>query len=103
MKLIEHEKIPKPISITLGFVPFVVFLTKRVELQIESGDKLEEIALIVRRHWTLDLPTARQVVALWFALGERLSLGNPESALKPKELEANSRRTYAPKKRVLKA
>ena len=103
MKLFEHPKINKPTTMTLGYKPFVVFLTKRVEMHIEPGDELEEIAQVVRRHWTLDVPTARQVVALWFALGERLSLGNPDAAWRPKELRANSRRTYAPKRRTLRA
>ena len=101
MKLFTHDKIGKPQSMTLGFKPFVVFLTKKVEMHIEPGDALEEVAKVVRRHWIIDIPTARQVVALWFALGERLSMGNPDVTWRPKELRINSRRTYDPKKRSL--
>jgi hypothetical protein len=101
MKLFTHDKIGKPQTMTLGFKPFVVFLTKKVEMHIEPGDTLEDIARVVRRHWIVDLPTARQIVALWFALGERLSLGNPDTTWQPKELRVNIRRTYAPKHRAL--
>jgi len=102
MRIYEHKKIEKPQTMTLGFNPFVVFLTKRLEMRIEPGDTIEEVARVVRRHWALDIVTARQVVALWFALGERLSLGNPDVLWQQKELRTNSRRAYAPTPRKLR-
>lgn len=94
MKVIKHVKCPKPDRQELIAEPMVVYITKLIELRIERGDTLQAVASIVQRYLGLDRPQTRQLVALWFALGERRARGNPVKSWTPRELRVKGKRRY---------
>lgn len=94
MKLIRHDKIGEPQRMTLDVSTFVVFLTKHDELRIERGDRLIEVARVVALAWDVQPTVARQIVALWFALGARLAKGNPDRGWTTGELSTHKERRY---------
>lgn len=71
VKLRQHEKSPKPMSMTLTTRPMTVWLSRHLELIIEGGDTLFTVAQAVGEYWGLEQREAFQLVAFWFALGER--------------------------------
>jgi len=95
MQLIEHERKGEVAELTLQAKPLTVWLTRTVELRIEPGDWLGEVASVVERHWTfLSQKECRLVVALWFAIGERIVTGYNAGSWSPKELRAWPQRRY---------
>jgi len=94
MKLIHHEKSPKPDRQELIANPMVIFLTKTEELRIMPGDTLQAVSSVVQRVLGLDRPQSRRLVALWFALGERRAHGNPPKPWGKRELRVKSKRKY---------
>lgn len=95
MKVIVHKVRPKQLEVFLEFDPFVVWLQPHEELIIERGDKLRVVASEVERSWKVDRSTARQLVAFWFALGERLALGSSNVPdWSKRELRAKPGRRY---------
>lgn len=73
MKIIDHKKAPKPESMTLATNPMTIWLTKTRQLQIEKGDRLEDVTDIVMITWDVNVNRARRIVGFWFALGEAQS------------------------------
>lgn len=76
--------------------PLVVWVSRFDQLLIEPGDSISSIVLTVRRFFRqLSIPQLQQLVAYWFAIGER---GVPASgdAWRERELRCSSRRRYRP-------
>lgn len=72
MKITEHVRPPRSLTMELIAEPLTVWLTKTVEMQISRGDVLKDVAKAVGEHWPgLAKDELRRLVAFWFALGER--------------------------------
>ena len=72
MKVIRHEKLMKPETMTLSASPVVIWLDRQTELHIEPGDTAAQIAHEVRRHWEISQIDALQLATYWFAIGTRV-------------------------------
>lgn len=67
-----HSRSPKPDAMTLTASPLTVWLSRLVELVIEPNDRLFDVMQEVQKHWPhLSDPEAAQLIACWFAIGER--------------------------------
>ncbi len=68
----RHTKSPKPETMTLTANPLTIWLSRQIEVEIQPGDRLGKVAAEVQRYWKhLSEPEVYQLVALWFAMGER--------------------------------
>ena len=94
MKVIKHEGVPRPTTMTLQTDPLVVWLSKTLEVQIERGDTLKEVALLVRKHWKADPRSARRIAAFWFAVGERQNRQTHVGDFTKRELSRREDRRY---------
>lgn len=72
MKLTQHEGRSRPREVGLATDPLVIWLTPRLELHINTGDTVEEIADVVLEHLPVkNRKKARAVASYWFDMGER--------------------------------
>lgn len=95
MKLKRHERAAQIQEVRLSYNPLVVWLSPRIELIIERGDEIREVAKVVAREWDVPLSTARRMAAYWFALGERAETGEMgEPEWRRDEIQAHPRRRY---------
>lgn len=95
MKVVVHERSPKPMAMTLSTNPLSVFVTKTVEVRIQRGDTLAEVAKVVRQHMPDVREHAAEIVALWFAMGERARrLTKSTAGWSKKELATTPTRKY---------
>jgi hypothetical protein len=97
MKVIEHEGRPKMDFVKLTFNPFIIWLNHRRELRLTPGDKLMNVARIVKQEdWAKDLSMkdVKQMVAFWFALGKRLKRNRLDAPWKKSEFRINPERKY---------
>ena len=94
MKVNVMERSAKPETMTLRAKPMTVWLSRRVQLVIEKGDLLSAVAGEVIKHTKLDREHAQQLVAYWFALGERAENGCPDLAWTKSELHVSRGRRY---------
>lgn len=98
MKLMTHAKALKikgPVAYRAR--PFKIYLSRTVELTLEAGDPLDRVVAEVHKHWPmLKRREVQQVVAYWFALGERMDTGGTAVGRpwRPAELRVNSSRRY---------
>lgn len=99
MALIIYEKSPKPQLMLLSHRPLSIWLTRHAEVRVERNDKLITIARHVVLYWThLKLSEARELVALWFAIGERRGGYRPTNQTwTHEELDASPERRYCGK------
>lgn len=68
----HHVRSPKPETLTLTANPLTIWLSRAIELVVEPGDTLAEVVVESRKYWKhLSDPEAYQLVACWFAMGER--------------------------------
>lgn len=85
MKVKIHEKTPKPEVLDLSTNPMHIWLTRTVELTIEPGDRIENVAKVVGTYWkTMNEERIFATIAYWFSIGERVhKKGWKHQALKP--------------------
>lgn len=93
MKLIHHERSPKIAEMTLAANPMRIFVTKTVELRIEKGDRLRDVAEAVAPLLPKGVK-AGSLVALWYAMGERVAKKKLDDGWTPKELYTDPDRRY---------
>jgi hypothetical protein len=93
MRIIHHERSPKIAEMTLAANPMRVFVTKTVELRIEKGDRLRTVADAVAPLLPKGVK-AGPLVALWFAMGERVAKKKLDADWSQKELYPDSDRRY---------
>ena len=96
MKLIEHKTRAKPTQMTLEVNPLHVWLGPQIELIIEPGDTVKEVAKIVRQHWPF-VKNVKQLVTYWFVLGEACFI-TPVLRWRPEDLVASANRRYLRKR-----
>jgi hypothetical protein len=97
MKHFTLEKIErpgKPQQMTLDACPMVVWVDRSHRLTILKGAKLRDIVNALTLVLPLDLDTRYQLVAYWFALGERRAWGDPSTGWQKKELRTSPKRRY---------
>jgi hypothetical protein len=101
MKIITHTKRPAVTDYNRRTNPFSIWLHSHVELRIKRGDTLGKVAIGLQRHWTwLTQREAREVVAYWFTLGERVAHTHAARTTQPwdgKERGTSPKRAYSPK------
>lgn len=97
MKLVRHERTPKPETMELRSNPMTVWLERSLELRIQSGDTVKKIGMVLEEHWGLATKEARQLAAFWFALGERRSGATKSGPWRKNELYAEPDRAYRPR------
>lgn len=95
MKLVEHVKRPEILEVAVDVRPLTWWLTPELQLIVEEGDRLGDVAKLVRRSLGLPRADARQLVAYWFALGERVASGRT-GPWEPAELRTKLGRRYRP-------
>ena len=74
--------------------PMILWLSRSESLTIHKGDRLEDVAQIVKKRWKLSLVDARQLVAYWFALGERARSKKLGQKWRGQELHSSPTRRY---------
>jgi hypothetical protein len=94
MKINVMERSGKPEVMTLRAKPMSIWLTRHVQLVIEKGDQLSSVAAEVIKHAKLKREHAQQLVAFWFACGERAENGNPNVGWSKSELHVSRGRRY---------
>lgn len=83
--------------------PLVIWLTRRDELVIEKGDRLLDIARVIKRTLPpLSLAEAGKLAAFYFALGERAAHRTWKSPWTKAELQVVAERRYLTRKTVTK-
>lgn len=98
MRLIRHERTPKPDEMLLTFNPMTVWLSKTVELKIEKGDSVNSIASVVQAEWKVPEKRAIEIATYWFAIGERVAGGTNRAWTKVELRPDLDRRYLRPKK-----
>lgn len=93
MKLERYTRTPKPTDMVIGFDPMIIWLDKHQQLVIRRGDQLNAIASVVRKAWRLEQTDAQELVAFWFALGERRA-SERTGPWRPRELSTKASRRY---------
>jgi hypothetical protein len=86
VKVIKHDRIVRPGTLTLGFNPLIVWLSKTVELRIERSDRLGAVAEALAAWWPVSAREARRIVGYWFTLGERRATGDPGTGWSAREM-----------------
>lgn len=94
MKVTRHEGVPRPTSLTLQTVPLIVWLSKTVELSIDKGDTLGDVATHIRVAWKVPRKEACRIAAFWFAIGERQHYKKHAGDFTKRELLAREDRRY---------
>lgn len=94
MNVTTHERRPPITEVHLKFDPLTVWLTPRVELVIEKGDTVRDIARVVAKYWSMSKKDARHIVAYWFTLGERAAGSRLGSPWKKRDKDASPDRVY---------
>lgn len=84
----------KPETMELCAKPMTIWLSRQVQLVIEKGDRLSEVVAVVVKTMQMEPARARQLVAYWFALGERIENGCPDLAWTKSELHVSDGRRY---------
>lgn len=102
MEIKEHKLGRGEITeVKLTFDPLSIWVISGVELIVDPGDKLGDVAKAIKQYLPeLGPKERRALVAYWFFLGERAASGGREP-WKRKELRTNSTRRYQPKKKDL--
>lgn len=93
---LDRKPDSRAVGTGLSAIPMRIYLSGMLELTIDAGDVLDEVARAVVKHWGFTTPNARQTVALWFALGERRRHGNAQGPWRPEELDPRPNRRYDP-------
>lgn len=93
MKVLDHESLSKDESTPLTARPLRVFVTRGIELQIEKGDSLGSIVKTIAKHVPKSI-NAADLVAYWFALGERIVSKKHSPRWSSKELSTKPGRRY---------
>lgn len=97
MRIVKHDRKPNYNEIHLTVVPLVVWLSPLEELIVDRGDTLLEVAKTIHGRWSLSKKSCRELVAFWFALGERISRGDERVAgWNDQELSISLKRRYNP-------
>lgn len=93
MKIIHHDKLMKPETMTLGYDPLVIWLDRKTELRIRYGDRCGQVADAVVHIWKIDRAQALKLVTYWFAIGMRVHshLARPWETI---ELKVDRNRRY---------
>jgi len=94
MQLVEHPKHTKPTAMTLGTQPMTVYLSPTLELLIERGDTLRQVAAVISEHWPIKKQAALKAAAFWFAIGERVARNELGDDWTTAELDASPMRRY---------
>lgn len=93
MKILHHDKAPKPETMSLSVKPMVIFLSKTAELRIEKGDKLRDVATAIAEYMPKGV-APEALVALWFAMGSRVARKLPDVGWTKSELSTAANRRY---------
>lgn len=96
MKIIHHDRREKIRSVKLSWDPMIVWLGATVELRIEPGDTVKEVARGIRPYIPLDSPGRYRLVGYWFAMGRRIRRGTMSEEFTRKELSSKASRRYKP-------
>lgn len=95
MKLITHDRSPKPEKMELPHDPMIVWVDKLTELRIERGDTLRDVVETIRPFYPhLKTQGLMELVAFWFALGERRALHDPSKPWTDREMRTDVKRKY---------
>lgn len=94
MKVTEHPGVPRPTSMTLQTDPMVVWLSKTVELTIDAGDQLSDVARVVHKYWKVGGYESHRITAFWFAIGERQYFNKHKKDFSKRELSTKGDRRY---------
>lgn len=96
MKIIEYTRDrPKIQEVFIKYDPLIVWLDKYVELRIDKGDRLSEVVKAVRPYYPqLSKDQVVQLVAYWFAMGERARDGRLRDDWQEKEYRKRGGRRY---------
>lgn len=95
MEVIHHERSPKPEQMELQHDPLRIWLSRKLEIVVTKGDRLGDVAEVVQAEGWLSKLESRQLVALWFAIGERRGNFRPTNTTwNAEELDASRTRRY---------
>ena len=100
MRLKKHARNPlRPgrrtyLQVTHGTNPTIVWITRELQLFINKGDTIKDVAPLVVKHCGIALTEARQLVAYWFALSERAHFKKFNAKWRGRELDASPVRRY---------
>ena len=95
MRIVRYKSIPWPNAMTIEHNPMTVFLLRDLKIEIWKGDTIEEVANAVTKYWRYSKEDARQIAALWFAMGERKSR-QTTGGWEPTEISTDPARKYNP-------
>lgn len=76
MKLTRYQRRPQMDAIRLKPEPLIIWLTDRLEMRVERGDRLSDVIRMVnkkRPDWSQAGINVESLVSYWFSLGERLA------------------------------
>lgn len=95
MKIRKHDRVPKAEQIKLRHDPLSIFLIANVELVIERGDRLGDVARAMRPHmpW-FSRSQLRGIAGYYFAMGERSAQGRSTRPWRRKEYNDHPDRVY---------
>ena len=93
MKLFKHERIANIEEMRLVANPMRIFVTRGVEIRLERGDKLGKVVAAVKRYLPPGVE-ASELVAFWYAMGERITLRRLDAKWSKNELSTNPNREY---------
>jgi hypothetical protein len=95
VKIILHDKVPRHDQINIQGDPMRVFLTSKIELVINRGDRLIDVVEAVRPHMPhFSRIQIKAIVAYYFAMGERAVRGNFTEPWQPEEYRVKRNRKY---------
>lgn len=96
MRIVEHDRMPTQNEVELSGDPMSVWLDTHVCLTIEEGDSLGKVVRGITPYMSeyLDGEQLEQLVAFWFAMGERNENDRLNEKWNKRELSTDRKRRY---------